>query len=176
MPVYEYKVIPAPAKGTKSKGLKTPESRFAHTVESLLNTMGAEGWEFQRAELLPSEERSGLTGSATNWRNLLVFRRALAKADAADSAGVAETGLPMVSGASALSVAANSDSATAARPITSAAPSGGKTPPIVASRNTPPATHPVAMSEDNDDTDAAEERMTGIEKAMRQNAGEDSKD
>jgi len=72
---YEYKVVPAPKKGTKAKGVKTPEGRFAVTIEQVLNEMGAEGWEYQRAELLPSEERVGLTGSTTNWRNVLVFRR-----------------------------------------------------------------------------------------------------
>lgn len=77
MPRYEYKVVPAPAKGQKAKGVKTPEGRFALSVETVLNQMGAEGWEYLRAELLPSDERSGLTGSATNWRNVLVFRRAL---------------------------------------------------------------------------------------------------
>ncbi|WP_264213034.1 DUF4177 domain-containing protein [Leisingera thetidis] len=76
MTKYEYKVVPAPAKGTKAKGVKTPEARFANSIEILLNEMAAGGWEFQRAELLPSEERSGLTGSTTNWRNVLVFRRA----------------------------------------------------------------------------------------------------
>ena len=75
---YEYKVVPAPQKGTKAKGVKTPEGRFATSIEQLLNQMGQDGWEYQRAELLPSEERSGLTGSTTNWRNVLVFRRALA--------------------------------------------------------------------------------------------------
>lgn len=72
---YEYKVVPAPHKGTKAKGVKTPEGRFALSVEQILNQMGAEGWEYQRAELLPSDERSGLTGSTTHWRNVLVFRR-----------------------------------------------------------------------------------------------------
>lgn len=73
--MFEYKVVPAPAKGTKAKGVKTPQGRFAVTIEQLLNDMGADGWEFQRAELLPSEERSGLTGSTTHWRNVMVFRR-----------------------------------------------------------------------------------------------------
>ncbi|AHD01375.1 DUF4177 domain-containing protein [Leisingera methylohalidivorans] len=82
---YEYKVIPAPAKGTKAKGVKTPEARFANSVEILLNEMAADGWEFQRAELLPSEERSGLTGSTTNWRNVMVFRRAIAAEQAAET-------------------------------------------------------------------------------------------
>ena len=76
--MFEYKVVPAPAKGTKAKGVKTPHGRFAVSIEQLLNNMGAEGWEFQRAELLPSEERAGLTGSTTNWRNVMVFRRPVA--------------------------------------------------------------------------------------------------
>jgi hypothetical protein len=40
--------------------------------------MGADGWEFQRAETLPSQERSGLTSTVTTYRNVLVFRRACA--------------------------------------------------------------------------------------------------
>ncbi|GGH21867.1 hypothetical protein SAMN05444007_102353 [Cribrihabitans marinus] len=77
MPLFEYKVVPAPAKGTKAKGVKSPEGRFALSVEELLNEMAALGWEFQRAELLPSEEKSGLASTTVNWRNLLVFRRLL---------------------------------------------------------------------------------------------------
>lgn len=81
MPRYEYKVVPAPTKGQKAKGVKTPEGRFALSVQSLMNQLGAEGWEYLRADLLPSEERSGLTGTAVKWRNLLVFRRAVAEAE-----------------------------------------------------------------------------------------------
>jgi len=77
MQAFEYKVVPAPHKGTKAKGVKTPEARFANSVEIILNEMAAEGWEYQRAELLPSDERTGLTGTTTNWRNVLIFRRAL---------------------------------------------------------------------------------------------------
>ncbi|MFZ5964604.1 hypothetical protein ACOXXX_16785 [Thalassococcus sp. BH17M4-6] len=72
---YEYKVVPAPAKGEKAKGVKAPEGRFAFALEHLLNDFGQDGWEFQRAETLPSDERQGLTGSVTVWRNVLVFRR-----------------------------------------------------------------------------------------------------
>ncbi|MEY8801000.1 DUF4177 domain-containing protein [Leisingera sp. XS_AS12] len=85
MQAFEYKVVPAPAKGTKAKGIKTPEARFAHTIELLMNELAAEGWEYQRAELLPSEERAGLTGSTTNWRNVLVFRRPVAAQAPADA-------------------------------------------------------------------------------------------
>ena len=78
MPRYEYQVVPAPVKGLKARGVKTPESRFANTLQDVMNRMGAEGWEYQRAEMLPSTERSGLTGSTTTYRNVLVFRRARA--------------------------------------------------------------------------------------------------
>lgn len=73
---WEYKVVPAPTKGVKAPGVKGAEGRFAHALEALMNDMGADGWEYQRAETLPSTERSGLTGSTTEWRNVLVFRRA----------------------------------------------------------------------------------------------------
>jgi hypothetical protein len=65
MSTYQYRVIPAPSKGLKAKGVKDPESRFSNTIEDLMNLMGSQGWEFQRAETLPSVERSGLTGSTT---------------------------------------------------------------------------------------------------------------
>ena len=80
MQAFEYKVVPAPHKGTKAKGVKTPEDRVAYSIENILNQRAAEGWEYQRAELRPSEERSGLTGSTTNWRNVLIFRRQMSPA------------------------------------------------------------------------------------------------
>jgi hypothetical protein len=72
---YEYRVIPAPTKGTKAKGAKTAEERFALTLQETMNSMAADGWQFQRAETLPSEERAGLTGRKTVYHNMLVFRR-----------------------------------------------------------------------------------------------------
>lgn len=73
---YEYKVIPAPTRGQKAKGIKGPEGRFANALEREMNRLGAEGWEYLRADTLPHEERSGLTGSNTSYRSVLVFRRA----------------------------------------------------------------------------------------------------
>lgn len=72
---YEYKVVPAPLKGLKARGVRSAEGRFANALEEAMNTMGSDGWEYQRAETLPSVERSGLTGSTTTYRNMLVFRR-----------------------------------------------------------------------------------------------------
>ena len=77
---YEYKVIPAPEKGLKAKGIKTPADRFAFAVETAMNELGVEGWEYWRAECLPATERAGLTSSKITERHMLVFRRPLAAA------------------------------------------------------------------------------------------------
>ncbi|MEL7258484.1 MAG: DUF4177 domain-containing protein [Pseudomonadota bacterium] len=79
--MYEYKVIPAPAKGKKKRGIKGAEARFAHALETAMNELAVDGWEFQRADILPSEERQGLTSTQTIYRSVLVFRR-LTEADA----------------------------------------------------------------------------------------------
>lgn len=73
---YDYKVVPAPERGLKAKGVKSAEARFAFALEQLMNEMAAEGWEYQRAETLPSEERQGISGKQVVYRNVLVFRRA----------------------------------------------------------------------------------------------------
>ena len=78
MSQYEYKVVPAPKKGLKAKGIKSAEDQYANALETAMNALGAEGWEYQRSETLPSEERSGLTRRVTTFQNMLVFRRAVA--------------------------------------------------------------------------------------------------
>ncbi len=75
--MYEYKVLPAPTKGLKAKGIKSNEARFAHALQVAMNEQATDGWEFQRAETLPAEERSGLRSSQKIYRNMLVFRRAV---------------------------------------------------------------------------------------------------
>ena len=79
---YEYKAIPAPTRGEKARGAKTPADRFAHAMTSLMNEMGAEGWEYIRADTLPAEERAGFTRKVTVYQNILTFRRALPAAKA----------------------------------------------------------------------------------------------
>ncbi|UWR27609.1 DUF4177 domain-containing protein [Sulfitobacter sp. S223] len=83
MPRYEYKVVPAPSKGIKGKGVRGAEARFSFAIQELMNGMAGYGWEYQRAETLPSVERAGITGTTTEWRNVLIFRR-LRTDDAAD--------------------------------------------------------------------------------------------
>jgi len=75
MQTFEYRVVPAPERGAKVKGLKRTPDRFAHALTEIMNRLGADGWEYLRAETLPCEERSGLTGRRTTVQNMLVFRR-----------------------------------------------------------------------------------------------------
>ncbi len=72
---FEFKVIPAPKRGEKARGVKTTEERFALALTSLMNQLGAEGWDYVRADTLPCEERVGLTGTKATFQNVLVFRR-----------------------------------------------------------------------------------------------------
>lgn len=74
---FEYKVIPAPKKGEKQRGLKTTVDRFAYTLTQVMNDLGRDGWEYIRADALPCDERVGLTGTKTTYQNMLVFRRVL---------------------------------------------------------------------------------------------------
>ena len=74
---FEYKVIPAPRRGEKARGVKTTEDRFAYALTQLMNQLGAEGWDYVRADALPCEERVGLTGTKTTFQNVLVFRRTI---------------------------------------------------------------------------------------------------
>ncbi|NBZ86271.1 DUF4177 domain-containing protein [Stagnihabitans tardus] len=76
---FEYRVVPAPRRGEKARGVKTTEERFALALTQLMNKLGREGWEYQRSDTLPVEERVGLTGSKTTYQNMLVFRRSLAE-------------------------------------------------------------------------------------------------
>ncbi len=83
----EYKVVPAPERARKKRGLKGP-ALFAHEVETLMNELAAEGWIYVRADTLPHEERSGFTNKTTTYRNLLVFQRTMVE-DAGVTAPVA---------------------------------------------------------------------------------------
>jgi hypothetical protein len=93
--VYEYKVVAAPTRGEKARGVKTGVDRFAHALQVLMNTLGRDGWDYVRADTLPCEERTGFTGRTTVYHNVLVFRRALASVtDAATPGTSAETAAP----------------------------------------------------------------------------------
>lgn len=73
---FEYKVVPAPTRGKKARGVKSAADRFAHALSDVMNELAADGWEYLRTDTLPAEERQGLTGRTTVFQNMLVFRRA----------------------------------------------------------------------------------------------------
>ena len=79
MPSHEYRVVPAPRRGIKAKGARRPEDRFAHAVESEMNRMAAEGWEYVRSDTLPRDHKAGwFSRPVTVYDTVLVFRRAAA--------------------------------------------------------------------------------------------------
>ena len=73
---YEYMVIPAPTRGIKAKGAKTAQDRFAIALETKMNKMANDGWDYVRTDTLPSEQREGLMSKTTVYQNMMVFRRA----------------------------------------------------------------------------------------------------
>lgn len=77
MPRFEYKVIPAPKKGNRVKGVRGADLRFASALQDIMNEYGDQGWDYLRTDTLPCEERQGLTGKNTVFQNMLVFRREL---------------------------------------------------------------------------------------------------
>lgn len=80
---HEYKVVPAPSRAVRAKGVRGTADRFAYTLAGALNEQAAEGWEFLRTETLMVEERKGLFGRRTVSQTVMVFRRALRGAAAA---------------------------------------------------------------------------------------------
>lgn len=116
---YEYRVIPAPRKGKKAKGLRSGEDRFAGALTDCMNDMAAKGWEYQRTDTLPAEERSGLTGKTTVFQNMLVFRRAVEPAtDQADVTATPTVAVTDIAGVHAPKL----PSAARAQDVTSSVP------------------------------------------------------
>lgn len=73
---FEYKVIPAPTNGKRGKGIKGADGRFANAFSETINELAHEGWEYMRAESLPSVERTGIMRKRQeSFQNVLVFRR-----------------------------------------------------------------------------------------------------
>lgn len=73
--MYEYKVVPAPVRAAKVKGLRSTAARFAHALAESINAEAAGGWQFQRTESLTCEERSRLGRSKMSVQTVMVFAR-----------------------------------------------------------------------------------------------------
>ena len=128
MPVYEYKVVPAPRQGEKTRGAKTTADRFAVALTRLMNDLGRDGWEYLRADTLPCEERAGLTGKTTAFQHMLVIRRTAAPAQAAPAQAGASPHL-----AEPLAIAA---------PLVADPAPQGSAPPIATPANDAPSAAP----------------------------------
>jgi len=75
--MYEYKVVPAPLRAAKAKGLKTVADRFASTLAERINAEAAGGWQFVRTETLPCEERKRFGGTRSSTQVVMIFARPL---------------------------------------------------------------------------------------------------
>ena len=76
MTYFDYKVVPAPRRTKKVKGVKTPEELFALTLTEVINEHARQGWEYLRSESLTAETPGGWfrrTRSAEH--TVLVFRQ-----------------------------------------------------------------------------------------------------
>jgi hypothetical protein len=94
MTQFEYKVVPAPVRAEKVRGVKTVQDRFAATLAAVMNDLGRDGWEYLRADTLPVEERMGFTGRQTVFQNMLIFRRVIAAAVPPQTLGMAAPTVP----------------------------------------------------------------------------------
>jgi hypothetical protein len=73
---YDYKVIPAPRKLKRVKGVSGAEELFAVTLTDAINEVARQGWEYVRAERLPAETPRGwLRAAVAEEQSVLVFRR-----------------------------------------------------------------------------------------------------
>ncbi|WP_420013646.1 DUF4177 domain-containing protein [Tateyamaria sp.] len=117
-----------------------------------MNQMGADGWEFQRSETLPSIERSGLTGSTTEWRNVMVFRRMVAAPMDAFEPELLPAPVPEVSPV-APGTTAVADSTPA--PVAEVAPSAAVASAVI--KEDAPEADTVADAAADETTDASEE-------------------
>ena len=77
MPLYEYQVIPAPRKGGRARGVRSAEARLARTLQAVMNEQADEGWEYQRSDTMPCEQRKGIVGRTMVAQTMLIFRRAV---------------------------------------------------------------------------------------------------
>ncbi|WP_116597280.1 DUF4177 domain-containing protein [Primorskyibacter marinus] len=77
MTAFEYKVVPAPFEEAQAGGSGGAEQRYACALAEVMNALGAEGWEYQRAEVLPVDPTVDAASTAQVFCNVLIFRRRL---------------------------------------------------------------------------------------------------
>ena len=66
MTVYDYKVVPAPTKGRKARGIRGSDQKFAYAIETIMNEMAQDGWSYCQIWCLR------ISGHAAIWLGLVV--------------------------------------------------------------------------------------------------------
>ncbi len=90
---YEYRVVPAPRRLRKIKGVNSTPELFAATLTDAINAEARQGWEYVRAESLAAEGPSGwLRRGAVVEATMMIFRRP--RQSAQDRSG--RTGEPLL--------------------------------------------------------------------------------
>ena len=91
MQSYEYKVLPAPNRAKRVKGVKGNAARFAALLTETMNDLAKDGWQYVRSDSMPVEEKPGLLKSRVeNYHTVLVFRRPVVAEEETPMAGYIE--------------------------------------------------------------------------------------
>ncbi len=76
MSFFDYKVVPAPRRSKKTKGVRDPADLFALTLTEAINEQARAGWEYVRSESIETEVPGGFLRRAREQTVVvLVFRR-----------------------------------------------------------------------------------------------------
>ncbi len=76
MTYYDYKVVPAPRRARKVKGIAAGPDLFALTLTDAINEVARQGWEYYRSETLTMEGPAGwFKRGGVEEQVMLIFRR-----------------------------------------------------------------------------------------------------
>jgi hypothetical protein len=76
MSYYDYKIVPAPKRAKKVKGVSGAADLFALTLNDAVNELARQGWEYYCSEQLSIQTPGGwLSRSRTEEHTVLVFRK-----------------------------------------------------------------------------------------------------
>ncbi len=75
---FEYKCVGAPERPKRQRGVRGRSDRVALAMQEIIGAEAVDGWEYQRTDLVPVEEKRGIFSRAHEvHRAVLVFRREL---------------------------------------------------------------------------------------------------
>ncbi|MCY4207315.1 MAG: hypothetical protein OXD29_05105 [Roseovarius sp.] len=78
---FEYKIIPASVNRGKAKLLKGGAEKVAVKLESEINKLGLNGWEYYRTETYPIQKSRWFSPPKIDHISILVFRREIKRAE-----------------------------------------------------------------------------------------------